>query len=52
MIVVADQEGLIQNFPALLERLEQAGFRMEASLKILLLKRHRERRYGPASIAE
>jgi predicted nucleic acid-binding protein len=42
----ADQQGLVEDFLGLLERLETAGFRMEASLKALLQQRHRQRRNG------
>ena len=41
-----DQQGLIEDFPGLLENLERAGFRMESSLKALLQERHRQRRNG------
>jgi predicted nucleic acid-binding protein len=42
----ADQQGLVKDFLGLLERLETAGSRMEASLKALLQQRHDQRRNG------
>jgi predicted nucleic acid-binding protein len=39
----ADEEGLIDDFPRLLERLEEKSFRVSTQLRDALLGRHRER---------
>jgi predicted nucleic acid-binding protein len=40
----ADAEGLVSDFPALLDKLEETSFYISGELREALLRRHRERR--------